>query len=136
MSYGMSSALQQAVFQRLQGDSALVALVGTDIFDAAPPGIVPETYVSIGPEDVKDASDKSGVGAAHEFTVSVVSQAAGFSTAKDVAAAVSDALVDASLVLTRGHLVSLNFMRARAKRVQDADTRRIDLRFRARVEDI
>jgi hypothetical protein len=136
MSYGMSSALQQAVFQRLQGDSALVALVGADIFDAAPPGVVPETYVSIGPEDVKDASDKTGVGAIHEFTVSVVSEAAGFRTAKDAAAAVSDALVDAALVLTRGRLVSLNFMRARAKRVQDADTRRIDLRFRARVEDI
>ena len=135
MSYGVSSALQQAVFQRLQADTALVTLVGTDIFDAAPPGIVPETYVSIGPEDVKDASDKSATGAVHEFTVSVVSDAAGFRTAKDVAAAVSDALVGAALVLSRGTLVSLTFLRAKAKRVQDADTRRIDLRFRARVED-
>ena len=50
-------------------------------------------------------------------------------------AAVSDALVDASLILSRGKLVSLNFHRARARRVQDADMRRIDLRFRARVED-
>lgn len=135
MSYGVSAALQQAVFQRLQADTALVALVGADIFDAAPPGLVPQTYVSLGPEDVKDASDKTGAGAAHEFTVSVVSQAAGFRTAKDIAAAVSDALIDAPLSLTRGSLVSLNFLRAKADRVQDADTRRIDLRFRARVED-
>jgi len=135
MSYGVSSALQGAVYQRLLGDAALIVLVGGDIFDASPAGLVPETYVSLGPEDVKDASDKSGAGAAHEFTVSVVSQAAGFRTAKDVAAAVSDALVDAPLILSRGVLISLNFLRAKADRVQDADTRRIDLRFRARVED-
>jgi len=48
---------------------------------------------------------------------------------------VSDALLDATLILSRGTLVSLNFYRARARRVQDADMRRIDLRFRARVED-
>lgn len=135
MSYGVSAALQQAVFQQLQNDTVLASLVGGDIFDAAPPGVVPETYVSIGPEDVKDASDGSGIGAVHEFTVSIVSQGAGFRIPKDVAGAVSDALVDAPLVLARGLLVSLNFMRAKAKRVQDGETRRIDLRFRARVQD-
>ena len=136
MSYGVSSALQAAVYQRLQADAALAALVGGGIFDAAPPGVVPTIYVSLGPEDVRDRSDKTGRGADHEFTVSVVTTPAGFQSAKDAAAAVSDALVDAPLVLSRGALVSLNFVRARAKRVQDADVRRIDLRFRARVEDI
>ncbi|MGB5558476.1 MAG: DUF3168 domain-containing protein [Paracoccaceae bacterium] len=135
MSYGVSSALQAAVFQRLQGDAVLAGLVGSDIFDAAPSGTVPTTYVSLGPEDVRDASDNTGAGAVHEFTVSVVTEAAGFRGAKNVAAAVSDALVDAPLVLTRGTLVSLGFLKARAKRVQDGDVRRIDLRFRARVED-
>jgi len=135
MSYGVSSALQTAVFQRLQGDAALAGLIGTDVFDAAPSGTVPTTYVSLGPEDVRDASDKTAAGAVHEFTVSVVTEAAGFSGAKTVAAAVSDALVDAPLTLARGRLVSLGFLKARAKRVQDGDVRRIDLRFRARVED-
>ena len=135
MSYGVSSALQTAVFQRLQGDAALAGLIGIDVFDAAPSGTVPTTYVSLGPEDVRDASDKTAAGAVHEFTVSVVTEAAGFSGAKTVAAAVSDALVDAPLTLARGRLVSLGFLKARAKRVQDGDVRRIDLRFRARVED-
>jgi len=135
MSYGVSSALQTAVFQRLQGDAALAGLIGTDVFDAAPSGTVPTTYVSLGPEDVRDASDKTAAGAVHEFTVSVVTEAAGFSGAKTVAAAVSDALVDAPLTLARGRLVPLGFLKARAKRVQDGDVRRIDLRFRARVED-
>lgn len=135
MSYGVSAALQQGVFERLEGDAVLAGLVGGNIFDAAPTGTPPTTYVSLGPEDVRDASDKTGAGAVHEFTISVVSEGSGFRNAKVVAAAVSDALVDAPLTLTRGRLISLGFLKARAKRVQDGDVRRIDLRFRARVED-
>jgi len=135
MTYGVAAALQQAVYQRLKADSVLAALVGDAIYDAVPPGIVSGTYVSLGPEDVREAGDKTGHGALHEITVSVVTDAAGFRAAKEVATAVSDALVDASLVLARGRLVYLNFFRARARRVQDADVRRIDLRFRARVQD-
>ncbi len=135
MSYGMAAALQQAVYQRLQADAALTALVGAAVYDSAPPGIVSGTYVSLGPEDVRERSDVTGHGALHEITVSVVTDEAGFRPAKEVAAAVSDALVDASLILARGHLVYLNFHRARARRVQDADMRRIDLIFHARVED-
>lgn len=136
MTYGVSISLQQAVFQHLQNDVALTALVGTAIYDAVPPGIVSGTYVSLGPEDVREASDNTGHGALHEITVSVVTDAAGFSEAKQAAAAVSDALVDATLPLSRGALVYLNFHRARARRVQDADVRRIDLKFRARVQDV
>jgi len=135
MSYGVAVALQQAIYQHLRDDAALTALVGDAVYDAVPPGIVAGTYVSLGPEDVREASDKTGHGALHEITVSVVTDAAGFTQAKAVATAVSDALVDATLVLARGQLVYLNFFRARARRVQDADVRRIDLRFRARVQD-
>jgi Protein of unknown function (DUF3168) len=137
MSYAMSAALQEAVFQKLLADVVLAGLVGTDIFDAAPPGAVPPIYVSLGPEDVRDASDKDLVaaGALHEFTVSVVSSGAGFRNAKLAAGAVSDALVGAALVLSRGRLIYLNFLRARASRDQGADIRRIDLRFAARLED-
>jgi hypothetical protein len=46
---------------------------------------------------------------------------------------VSDALVGADLPLTRGHLVFLRFLRGQA--VRSGATRRIDLTFRARVED-
>jgi hypothetical protein len=135
MSYGVSASLQQAIFQHLVADTALDALVSGAIYDAVPAGIITGTYVSLGPEDVRERSDKTGHGALHEVTISVVTDAAGFQAAKEVAAAVSDALVDASLPLTRGSLVYLNFHRARARRVEDADIRRIDLIFRARVED-
>ena len=134
MSYAGSGALQAAVYQRLASDAPLAALVGSAIYDVVPAGTLPTTYVTIGPEDARDASDKTGHGAEHRFTVSVVTGAAGFQVAKEAAGAISDALVDADLSLDRGRLVSLGFLRARARRVQKNDVRRIDLTFRARVE--
>ncbi len=135
MSYGSAAALQAAVYQRLMADTALDALVNGAIFDAVPPGTATGTYVSLGPEDAKDASDQVGRGASHEFVVSVVTDQAGFRTAKSAAVAVSDALTGAALVLSRGRLIGLWFLRARARRVEDGDVRRIDLTFRARVEE-
>lgn len=135
MSYTLASALQEAVYQALTGDAAVAGHVGDAIYDALPSGRVPDLYVSLGPETVKDASDKSGHGADHRFTISILSTAAGFATAKTVAGAVCDVLVDADLLLNRGRLVSLTFDRATAQRTDDGNGRRIDLRFRARVED-
>lgn len=135
MSYGAAAALQAAIYQRLTADTALDGLVNGAIYDAVPPGNPVGTYVSIGPEVVKDASSQTERGAEHEFSVSVVTDAQGFQNAKAVAAAVSDALTGATLLLARGHLVGLWFLRARARRVEDADVRRIDLFFRARVQD-
>lgn len=133
MSYGVSAALQAAVFQRLQGDAQVAALSDGAVFDAAPPGPVPPLYVTLGPETVRDRSDGSGGGALHLITISVVTGAAGFAAAKTLAAAVGDALGGADLALTRGRLVALRFDRARAFR--EGDARRIDLVFGARVDD-
>lgn len=134
MSYASAAALQAAVYQRLAADTAVATLSGGAIYDAVPPGPLPPTYLSLGPEDARDRSDKTGGGAEHDFTVSVVTDAAGFQTAKALAGAVSDALVGADLVLARGRVVDLWFLRARARRVGAADQRRIDLWFRARVD--
>ncbi|MBV0912945.1 DUF3168 domain-containing protein [Anianabacter salinae] len=135
MSYGVSAALQAAVYGQLVGDTALAALVGAHVYDAMPPGVLPSLYVSLGPEVVRDRSDKTGRGADHDFAVSVVTEADGFQAAKAVAGAVSDALSDADLTLTRGRLVGLRFVSARARREEAGTIRRIELRFRARVED-
>ena len=135
MSYGVSAALQTAVYQTLTTDPTLIGIVGNEIYDALPSGTLPSLYVAIGPEVVKDRSDKTGAGALHIFTVSVVTDSAGFATAKSAAGAVSDALVDADLTLSRGTLIALNFHRARAVRVGSADERRIDLTFHAIVQD-
>ena len=135
MSYGVSAALQAAVFAALQADGALGALVGDAIFDAAPVGVVPGTYVTLGPEAVRDRSDMSGPGAWHDFTVSVVTDVAGFQSAKAIAAAVSDVLLGTPLAVSRGRVVGVWFRRAEARRAERSTIRRIDMTFRARVED-
>jgi len=133
MSYGIGAALQAAVYGALTGDAAVAALAGGAIFDALPPGPVPSLYATLGPETVRDASDKTGAGAVHDFPVTVVSEAAGFSSAKALAAAISDALSGADLPLARGRLVRLAFLRARARRVDGG--REIEVWFRARVDE-
>ncbi len=136
MSYGVSAALQEAIYQHLYNDPDVVTAVGTNVFDALPSGVLPSLYVVLGPEVVKDQSDKTGAGALHELVVSVVTDGAGFAQAKIAAAAVSDALIDADLTLSRGALISLQFYKATAARVGTGDTRQINLIFRARVADV
>lgn len=134
MSYAASAALQAAVYQHLSADPGLTALVGSAIYDALPAGTVPPLYVTLGPEDVRDRSDATAGGAVHRFTVTVISEAAGFTSAKLAAAAVGGALIGADLSLSVGHLVALNFDRARARRESGGQLRRIDLTFRARID--
>ncbi len=136
MTYAVSSALQSAVFAALTGDVALTSLVGGNIFDAPPSGVLPPTYVSLGIEDARGHSNVSVQSAVHDFAVNIYSSLAGFLSAKDVAAAVCDVLIDADLTLARGRLISLDYLRARARRGTAPDARRIELLFRARVEDI
>ncbi len=131
MSYSAAAALQTAVYQRL---TAFPALAGVSVVDAIPAGTSLGSFVLIGPEVVTDQSDKSGAGAEHRFDISVISDATGFLSAKMIAAAVSDALAGAALTLTTGTLVSLQFQRAVARRIDQGDVRRIDLGFRARIE--
>lgn len=136
MSYGPSAALQAAVYQHLLADAGVAALVGSAVYDALPAGTLPQTYVTLGPEEVRDRSDTTAKGALIRFTVTVTTSAAGFGAAKSVAAAITDALQDAGLVLTRGTLAGLWFERASARRSGTGGSlRSVELRFRARVED-
>lgn len=136
MTYASAAALQQAIFAHLSADPDVVAAVDGAIFDALPAGTVPPLYLSLGPEVARDRSDQSAAGAEHDFTLSVIADAAGFQQAKQAAASVCDALAGPDLVLSRGRLVSLRFIRATAKRDGAGQRRRIDLIFRARLDDI
>jgi hypothetical protein len=130
MSYAAAAALQSAIYQRL---TAFPALAGVAIYDAVPPSAT-GTFVLIGPEEARDQSDRSGAGADHQLVISVITDATGFLSIKTIAADISDALIGVPLVLTRGVLVQLLFLRASARRIAEGETRRIDLTFRARVQ--
>lgn len=135
MSYAMSGALQAAIYEALLDDSTLGGLIGRHVYDAVPTGNLPETYVSLGAEQVRDASDQTGDGALHTVEISIFTAQSGFAGAKAVAAAISDALHDADLTLSRGRLVFLKFQRAEARRIDANANRAIRMRFRARVDD-
>lgn len=135
MSYAVSAALQSAVFSVIRADADVASLVGDAVFDAIPGGTLPSLYVSLGAETVRVEDDKTGSGTAHRFVISVVTDVPGFLAAKQAAGAVCDALQGAPLALSRGHLVSLQFQRARAQRIDKGAGRRIDLTFRARIDD-
>lgn len=131
MTYGAAAALQAAVYAALTGHPDLAAV---PVLDAVPPGGGTGTFVLIGPEEARDASDKSGAGAEHRLEISVLSDAAGFLAAKAAAVAVCAAMQGVALPAGVGRLVGVEFVRAVARRLEDGAVRRIDLRFRVRVE--
>lgn len=135
MSYMLSADLQKTVYQILVNDDALREHVGDAIYDVVPSGQQAATYVSLGSEDVRDWSDKTGSGARYDFTISVLSDRSGFHKAKTIAGVVADALVDTDGELGHGRLVAIMFRRARAIRVEDGQMHRIDLSFRALVSN-
>lgn len=135
MSYVIAPALQAAIFAHLSSDSTLDTLTGGAIYDAIPPATPPATYILIGPEEAIDRSDKTGHGAEHRLTISVLTNDTGFLAAKTIAAQICDLLDAPALTLARGRLVAMWFDRATARKLDGNQTRRIDLRFRARVED-
>ncbi|WP_103333631.1 DUF3168 domain-containing protein [Pseudotabrizicola formosa] len=131
MSYGAAAALQTAIYALL---TSAPALSGVLVVDALPPATVASAFVLIGPEEVVDRSDKSGDGAEHQIVISVISEVTGFLTAKVLATGVSDCLTGATPTLSTGRVVSIQFLRAVARRLDDGGVRRIDLTFRVRVE--
>lgn len=133
MTYVLAAPLQTAVFERLSGDSALSAI---PVFDAPPTGQPPSLYVALGPEDVRDRSDKTGHAAQHRFSVSVVGDGGGFHVLKQTAASVEEALAVGPLSLSRGRVVSLRFERAVARRDRNGTRRRVEMTFRAFLDDI
>ena len=133
MSYGLTDALQTAVYGALTGDAELMALVDGAIYDALPPGPVPQLYVALGAERVRDRSDFETQAAMHEFSVTVLSDEPGFLSAKAAAARISDVLDGADLTLSRGRLIRLDFYKANAR--LRANRREVETWFRAFVED-
>ncbi len=134
MTYAMGESLQTAVYRRLAADPAIDATVAGAVYDAVPDA-APDLFVALGPEKATGLSDSGGEGAIHQMRVSVVTRRGGYVAAKAVAALVCDSLAGADLPLTRGRLVSMRFVRAEARRDEGEGTRRIDLWFRARLDD-
>lgn len=138
MTYALAWPLQEAVFQLLSSDSALMALVG-GIYDAAPQQVsdaAPDgLYVTIGDEIAEDWSTASDIGVLHTVLISVHAPRRGFADAKQVAGQISDLMLGSDMTPSRGQIIQTRFIDARTARAENDALRRIDLRFRVTLED-
>lgn len=130
MSYAVSAAVQKAMYEALVADPPVGA-----IFDGAPEGEVPDTYAVIGAEDVRDRSSMDARLSEHRAIVTVYGAEAAFSSTKLMAGAICDRMLAGLPNLDRGRVVSIEFIRARARRVTSNAQRRIEMTFRLIVED-
>jgi len=135
MSFGSSAALQAAIYATLSQSAAISSAIGDAIYDAVPSGTLPHLYLTLGLETAKSRGDQTGSLSRHRVIVRVLSEAAGFSEAKGLAASVCDVLESSTMTLSRGRLVSMRCERSQARRIDKNRKRRIDLRFLALVDD-
>lgn len=135
MSYMHSASLQKALYSALTSSSELNGLISGHVFDAMPSGTLPDLFVSLGAETVQDISDKTAMASLHDVTISVITTYSGFLEAKIVASAIGKVLLSHGIELDQAHLTYLNFQRANARRDTDSQTRRIDMVFRARIDN-
>jgi hypothetical protein len=131
MTYALAAPLQAAIYSRLTSDPALTDV---QVFDATPAGAVSAVHVVLGAEDVRDRSDKTGRAAQHRFVLTVAGDGGGFHRLKEVAGAVEAAL-HAMLPLSRGRVAFMRFERAVARRDRDGTRRRVEMTFRALLDD-
>lgn len=139
MTYAMAWPLQQAVFATLCESALCEQHFNGQIFDAplpfgseaAPEGL----YLIIGDEEVEDWSTGSDRGAVHLISLNIHAPRRGFAEAKQAAADISDALLNAEIVLTRGRVVNVRFVDANTHREEADQLRRIEMRFRFTLED-
>lgn len=134
MSYATSAALQVAIYDALQSDSAVAAVLGSHIYDAPPSGSLPAIYALIGSEEARDRSDTTHSATLYLITIRVISESAGFVGAKQAAAAICDAILGTEMTLTRGAISGCWFDRAFARSLKSGG-REVSLRFRVHVDD-
>ncbi|MEM8699981.1 MAG: DUF3168 domain-containing protein [Pseudomonadota bacterium] len=138
MTYALAWPLQEAVFEVLDGDQNLAALV-SGIYDAAPQQVSDAAedglYVTIGDELAEDWATSSDAGAVHTVLISVHAPRRGFAEAKRAAGLISDLMLSAALAPARGRVIQTRFLDARTARAENDALRRIDLRFRLALED-
>ena len=134
----LAAPLQTALFERLSnsaraGDVEPGASMTTRRTKAPTP---PTPYVTIGDESVSAWDTATETGAIHNVVIRVYSPVRGFLTSKQIAGSICEALCAADLALTRGRVITQEFIGAETRREEQGALRRIDLTFRFVIEDV
>ena len=138
MTYALAWPLQEALFGLLTTDSGCVEALGGRVFDGTLPlkdADAEGAYLVIGDEIARDGSTKTEDGAVHVVRMDLYAPRRGFGDAKRAAAAVSDAVLEGHIPISRGSVVNARFVDAETERDQNDALRRIRLRFRITLED-
>ncbi len=137
MTMVLAAPLQTALFERLSTAPELTSLNGR-IYDDAPhqSADAADAYVTIGDESVSAWDTATETGAIHNVVIRVYSPVRGFLTSKQIAGAICEALCAQDLALTRGHVITQEFIGAETRREEQGALRRIDLTFRFVIEDV
>lgn len=129
-----AAALQRAIYLKLSGDAALVALIGSDgLHDHLHAG-TRRPCIHIAAIDSRDAGTASEVGEEHLLTLKVMTGEGGNLPAQQIAARMRALLEDADLDLESFTLVSLFHRRTRTGRDASAKGHVAELLFRAVTE--
>jgi len=126
-------ALQQAVYETLAGDSALMAAV-TGVFDRVPDGQAPP-FLVLGDITAKEWANLSATGADIAMTLHVVSRAGGHKETIDLMDRAYALLHRGALTLDDCTLVMLRVTATGVHRSNDGLTTEGILQLRALVED-
>ena len=131
MAVSASYEIQQAIFDRLTGDSAFIAVAG-DVLDAPRESTFP--YVVLG-EDLETPWDVFGRdGAECLVTLHIYSREPGFKQSKQILAEMVRALGDSPLSVDGFDLVHCWYNGSDSFREPDMKTRRIAVRFRVTTQ--
>lgn len=110
-----ANALMQAIFARLTGDAALMALISGGIVDRLLPRAVLPCIV-IGDLESRDYSTATEKAEEHSLSLQIWSDANGRKRAGEIAARVKNLLDDAALSIAGVSLVNLQLLSSRSRR--------------------
>jgi Protein of unknown function (DUF3168) len=134
MTTAASSALRAAVYDALNADASLTALLGgAKVYDEPPRGAA-FPYVTLGEARVADYSTDQTPSEEHQMTLHAWSRQGGMREAHLIAGAMLQVLDDAALTLTDHTLINFRFSVADVRREADGRTYHALVRFRAVTE--
>ena len=130
-------ALRAAIQTRLEGDGALVALIGPGRIHDEAPRAARGLYVVHGDVEARDWTTGSDRGSEQELTLVVwAADSASSRQALEVARTIADALDEAALVLDGHRLIDLRWLSSRLAREPRSGLGHVTVRFRAVTETL
>lgn len=128
-----ANVLLQAIFAKLSGDAALMALIPGGIVDRLlPRAILP--LIVIGELESRDYSTATEKAEEHFLSLDIWSDANGRRCAGEIAGRVKTLLDDAALTLVGISLVNLQLLSSRSRREPKTRNFLAEMRFRAVTE--